>query len=263
MSEDLKGIKEKIRKLKAHMESAKKIGSEEEAQAFAAKVQELLTAYKLREADIGTGADPEEPINTSVLTWQEMGLKVRRSRIGWAERLAHLCAHAYYCDFVVASDRHFIGWFVGAGTDRDMCRFMFVSLGRFLENEADRQYNREFYRHYVPGVKSTVRHVRGFRAGFMIGFLTRLRQRFEEEVRPKDKTPEASIRTEAIVLVRRNAMARVEAWMREHFPTTPCGRTTMDGGSYEGRKAGFEAADAINLRPNPIERAGKRQGSLR
>lgn len=50
---DREKILEKLRKLQAHADSAAEIGNEAEAEAFAAKVQELLTAYKISFATAG------------------------------------------------------------------------------------------------------------------------------------------------------------------------------------------------------------------
>lgn len=255
-------ILDKIRKLQAHADSAADIGNEEEAQAFAAKVQELLTAYKLSAADVGSRPEAREPVDAAHVTWEETGLKVRRTRVGWAERLAFLCARAYYCEFVISSSRGAIGFFIGTDTDRRVCKFMFVTLARFLERLAEREYNREFYRHYVPGDSSSVAHVRGFRAGFMSGFLMRLSTRFDEEVRPK-ADPKAQAATTAIVLVRRDAIGRVRDWMKDNFQTRSCRSTSMDGGSRAGQLAGAKAANELNLSPNPIEREGRAQGVLR
>jgi len=56
-------ILEKLGKIKAHMESAKEIGNEEEAQAFAAMLQNLLLKHKLEMTDVQYAREmQDEPI---------------------------------------------------------------------------------------------------------------------------------------------------------------------------------------------------------
>ena len=55
---DTERIIDKVRKLQAHADSAAEIGSEEEAEAFAAKVQELLTARGQRRSVSSTFQQP-------------------------------------------------------------------------------------------------------------------------------------------------------------------------------------------------------------
>ena len=47
---------DRIQKLLAHADSAKKLGNEEEAQAFAAKVNELLLKHKLSMSSVEVAA---------------------------------------------------------------------------------------------------------------------------------------------------------------------------------------------------------------
>ena len=56
-------ILEKLGKIKNHMESAKEIGNEAEAQAFAAMLQTLLLKHKLSLTDVEYASEmKDEPI---------------------------------------------------------------------------------------------------------------------------------------------------------------------------------------------------------
>lgn len=249
-------ILEKIRKLQRHADSAAEIGSEAEAQAFAAKVQELLTAYKLSAADIGSGHKAEESVNITYFGWKSCGLKVRKARVPWAEQLARLVSRAYYCEFVISLQlketldgrtvysEGGIGILVGADTDRTTAVWMFTVLARFLENLAEREYNKAFYARYNHG--GDVSEVRGFRAGFVFGFLQRLGERFEEEIRKAESGAQSA--GSAIVLVRKNSLSKVHDYMRDSMRLKmQRGRGLSDGGNGLGKQKGRSAADSLDL----------------
>lgn len=250
MTDKQQDILEKIRKLNAHAESAAQIGNEAEAQAFAAKVQELLTAYKLSAADIGGRPVAEEPIDYQYVTWQDMGLKEKKVRVGWAERLAALCAKAYYCEFIISTGNGRIGMLVGAKTERDMCVFMFITLGRFLHKLADREMDAYWKRVVTDaGLKGLPPGCNNFKAGFISGFLERLRERFDEELATKSDAASQS-QVSAIVLVRKNTLARVDAWVGDNLSIRSIRSAHMSYGSRDGRDAGRAAANSLNLKPN-------------
>jgi hypothetical protein len=276
-------ILEKVRKLHAHAESAAEIGNEAEAQTFAAKVQELLTAYKLSMADIGSGdrAAPE-PINMTYVFWEEMGLNGRATRQGWTEVLGQLIADAYYCKFVICRGRYFMGekpqgwpdvprkighstgFFVGTDTDRKIAQYMYVTLGRFLYHFAERESKKFRYQCWVDSGKpdsGAAPMAAGFKAGFVAGFLQRLSDRFDEEVKPKASVTASN--TAAIVLVKKNSLARVQTWCDENLELKKCRMAAMNDGSQEGRHAGKKAANDLDLGSKTIAGSKVRTKELR
>lgn len=260
-------IIDKVRKLQAHADSAAEIGSEEEAQAFAAKVQELLTAYKLSAHDVGRPDAPKEDINTTYFGWTDIGLKVRNVRVGWAERLARNVAHAYYCEFVISSYGGRIGFYVGRETDREVAVFMFITLARFLDKIANKEGKLHHLQQWKaagsPANWSLPEHLSGFRAGFRMGFINRLWERFEDEVRPK-VDPAANTHTQAIVLLRRDALAKAKDWMKDNLTLHRCSSVGLgDTSNADGQARGRAAADDVNLRPNVISGTKKSSGQLK
>lgn len=256
-------ILEKIRKLHAHAESAAEIGSEAEAQTFAAKIQELLTAYKLSMDDVHRPAAEKEPINATTVYWQTLNLKVRRVRIAWAEDLARMICQSYYCEFVISLGMGSIGLFIGTETDRKIAVFMYVTIARFLEKLAEREDRKFKYQSWVnagkPATGRTGYEAHGFKAGFMFGFIQRLRERLDEEIRPK--TPQAN--TAAIVLVRKDALERAQSWSKENLNLKKVASLQQDDGSRIGKQAGRKAADDVSLRPGAFEKTGREKGALR
>jgi Protein of unknown function (DUF2786) len=248
-------ILEQLRKLNAMAESAAEIGNEHEAQAFAAKVQELLTAYKLSQADIR--GEAKEPINMTRVNWKDLNMSDRRVRVNWTVRLGTLVAHAYYCEFIISSGYGSIGIFVGTETDRRVALYMYVTLARFLAALVEREYDVQWKRCAQLG---DVTLCRGFKAGFTYGFLTRLQERFDEEVRPKVDTPLAT--TTAIVHVRKDALDRARAWMKDNVETSNVRVGSSDDGSKMGRERGKKAADGLDLGAKAIEKTGKRMEQI-
>jgi Protein of unknown function (DUF2786) len=250
-------IIEQLRKLNAMAESAAEIGNEQEAQAFAAKVQELLTAYKLSQADVGFGPNKpaEEPINIAYITWKDLGLESRRTRVGWTERLANFIAQAYYCNFISCGWGGNIGMFVGAETDRKVAVYMFATIGRFLYNLAEKEDRKFKYQAWVdagkPATGATPGHAHGFKAGFIYGFTNRLKERFDEEINPSNST--ASSNVTAIVLVRKNALDRVRSWQDDNVETHKVPGIRINDGSYDGRKQGRAAASALEINSRGLE----------
>ena len=246
-------ILDQLRKLNAMAESAAELGNEHEAQAFAAKVQELLTAYKLSQADIRLGEQkPDEPINYTYLAWQDLGLEARRQRIAWTERLGQFVSDAYYCKFVVSNYGGNIGMVIGTETDRKIAVYMFVTLGRFLYDLSEREYVKAFYRAKAEG---NVAGARGFKAGFTHhGFLTRLKERFDQEISPKGEQPLSN--SLAIVAVRKDALAKVNEWSRAHLRLKMCAGPRLSDGSGEGRARGKAAANGLDLGRKGLEGSG-------
>ena len=96
---DREKIVDKIRKLKAHAESAETIGSEAEAQAFAAAMQRLMNEHTVTMTDIEFKEyERDEPVDEWNIDYSKYDdIKVKSSRIAWIERLASIVAKAYHC----------------------------------------------------------------------------------------------------------------------------------------------------------------------
>ncbi len=104
-------IIDKIRKLHAHAQSAEKIGSEAEAQAFAQMVNQLLNKHRLELTDIQfEERRKNEPVEQAEINFREHGdtfrgkkveWKQKKVRVEWIERLAGIVARAHSCEILV------------------------------------------------------------------------------------------------------------------------------------------------------------------
>lgn len=236
-------VLEKLQKIKAHADSAKKIGSLEEAEAFAQMLQRLLLKHKLELTDIELEQEEkDEPVEASEIDWED--IKVRSTRIAWIEQLAIIIAKAHFCRVLVHPGSSQIT-LVGRRTDSSVAEYMIVTLTRAADRLARaerRAYRREVFRR--DGTKDAAA---GFKAAFLKSFINRLAERYEAEKR-------AQTATSSTALVRFN---RADSAVRDWFSGHRTKRASIVRGSRhdhnaEGHRRGAAAADRINLRANGV-----------
>jgi len=246
---DRERIIDKVRKLQAMAEGDGT--TEAEAQAFAAKVQELMTAYKLSQTDIGT-VNEDEPIGQNWVSWQHIGLPTKHTRVAWSEALGAIIGKAYYCQHVVPKGKYarqmgILAGFVGTDSDREVCLYMFATIARFLVGLAERETKKFNRQAWIDGGRSTTGsrpvYTHNFKAGFILGFISRLKERFMEEVNPDMNKNNCM----AIVVVRDKAQQRNREWMDQKGGFGDCRLAKMERGSMEGHTAGRAEADKLDL----------------
>lgn len=242
----------------------KKIGNEAEAQAFAAKVQELLSRYKLSMSEVEYRArDEKEPIGEEVMNMKEHNLKFKRRRVEWFEKLAYVVAKAHYCKTLVTRGTNLV-WFVGRKTDRKLAEHVFVTLvhaldggGKYYEGIAGRAYVEYYNKCKADG---DVTLARGFRESFLTGFIIRLNQRFEEEF--KSMVNETSTSTAIVRLS--NALKEVDQYLDDKYKNNQAAPfSSKSNFNHAGYRSGKAAADSINLRPKALENEGQDRKRLR
>jgi hypothetical protein len=229
---------EKLRKIKAMAEGAKAIGSMQEAEAFAAMLQQLMLRHKIDMTDVEFAeTEKDEPIGKHVVDWQEM--KYGNRRIGWIEQLAHVVSRAYFCRFLVCTGSSRIT-LVGRKTDTEVAEFMLVTLVRSAERLVRQEYQR--YRKENPGADT-----KGFQVSFMHAFAQRLRQRFAEE-----RAKAAPTNSMALVRVDKADNAVVQ-YMNDNYRRKANGIGESTRGNVAGAQRGRAMADAMNLQANAIK----------
>lgn len=194
---------DKLRKLNAHAESAAKLGNEAEAQAFASMVQRLLLEHKLSMTDVEwEQREAEEPVERRYVDFEKHGLRNKKARVPWTEKLANIVARAHDCRMLLAGRHTNRVVFVGARSDVQQCEYTFIVLVRLAERVAERAYVKYFYECQAA---SDVTLARGFKINFLWGFLVRLQERLEAE----RSATRAGATTLALVHVSK-ALARVD-----------------------------------------------------
>lgn len=210
MSETERGrekILDKLKKMLAHKSSAEAIGSEAEAQAFAVKIQELLSLHKVELSEVeARKLDEVDPVERRLVDFASASIPLRKGRIAWHEAMASIVCGAHFCKFIVCTGSSAL-WFVGRGTDVSAAEQVFLYLLRVAANLADVEYVKFFHECRKNG---DVAKARGYRGAYLAGFTGRLAERYEEERRRMREQWASS----QVALVRlRDAIVPVDAFL--------------------------------------------------
>lgn len=254
---------DKLQKLKRHAESAKAIGSEAEAQAFAEKIQNLLLEHDLSMSDIEfERMEAEEPIERNLVNFRQYDVKVKKIRCAWMERLASMVARANFCRIIVISGTSNF-YLVGRREHRAVAEYMIVTLTRAIIDISKHEHGVYSYECYKRDGNTS--GARGFKDSFITAFLMRLFERIEE----RKKTAGTSTST-ALVRINKEDAA-VEAHMkatRDLDKDDPNSTRKASGlrvaapSSREGVRRGRAAAEKVNLDGRGIEGAATRRKEL-
>jgi hypothetical protein len=242
MTPELDKIVDKLRKLQAHAESAEKIGSQAEAEAFAARFQELLLKHKLSLSDIEVETEEaNEPVDRFTVDYAKYASQAEPiptgRRVIWMQDLASIVAKAHFCRILVHRGSTRIT-LVGRKSDALVAEFMLVTLVRTAVRLVRKEYT-------VAKRERPHDDLRGFNVSFLEAFIARLRERFEEGRRT------ASVSTStALVRINRAESAVITYMERFTKNASPLNHSAMY--NQEGRRRGRERADSINLKSNAV-----------
>lgn len=247
-------ILDKLRKLKAHAESAEAIGSEAEAQAFADKINAMLLEHNLELSDLEFEAlEEEQPVDREYVDLRRHGIKSKKVRTAWAERLASIVARANFCRVIVQPGSNNF-WLVGRREHRAVAEYLIVTLTRAAEEISRKEHARYSWEVYKRD-KSTYA-ARGFREAFLQAFVMRLFDRLEARRRA------TVVETTALVRVDRETRA-VDDFMDQlkKNKTVRSGSSLQrsTGSHAEGVRRGRAAADAANLEGRAVETSTQRR----
>ena len=222
-TDDREKILKKLAKLRAAMESAKNVGSSDEAENYAEQLNRLLLQYKISEheldhVDTKAGSD----YGTNII--YPGGKKSKR--IAWTEFLAIRLQIACFCRVLISRNSNAISAF-GRARDRELMGYML----EFLTNAIDLTANRRFRRleaGYRQGYKAS------FRNAATLSVSDRLaRLRVEMTNSPNSGRAELALRTED----QRLAEAYSKAFPATHLAS----KLHLDQGKHElGRTEGHE-----------------------
>lgn len=236
---DMEKIIDRIRKLHAKAESAKAIGSLEEADAFATAVEKMLMKYKLSQATLTfEEKEAEDPLGMHWLDWDSQdGMRANKRRIPWIERLAMFVCEAHFCKIIVSRQSNNI-LIVGREQDRQVAEYMVVMLVRLGTRLADEAYRKERYRCWKKGA---LEEAHGYREAFLFGYVKRLRERYAEM--RKDELKD----NPGVALVVTRSLAEVDKFMKDSMKTKTASGIKMSASHSGGVDAGRRAADGVNL----------------
>lgn len=178
---------DKLRKLIEHEKSARTIGNQAEAEAFAAKIQELLLKHKLEMSDVEYAAtEAQEPVLNEFIPFEDLtGIASRYRTQGWVSVLAMAVAEANFCSCVKSSVQAGF-FFVGRETDRETAKTMFRYLYQTCIEVAPwhaQEYakSEQFSYDSARTLQSAASLKRTFNSGFKLGFASAIYHRLKRE----------------------------------------------------------------------------------
>ncbi len=276
-------ILDKLGKIKAHMESAKAMGSEAEAEAFAGMLNNLLTKYKLEMTDIqysdhvkeepvesywiGGGVDYEKPWHPKAKRVYKNypDVECPRRRNENCERLAQVLAGYHQCGVMVA-ERTAAICFVGRKSNVMIVEYLYITMLRVSTTLADKEYKllrgrlRREAEKLFPGNKNTLQTLlvksHGYHQSFMEGFIGRIHRRLEEE---RQKMFDGA--STALVRLSSDALA-VSEFMKgaNKARELPQGNSRFNALGYT---RGKEVADGLNIKANAVESTSREERRLK
>jgi len=248
-------ILDKLGKIKAHMESAKEIGNEAEAQAFAAMLQNLLAKHKLEMTDLQYSShlqdEPVEEFAVGGASVYKDGKRVMErypdieftsKRSAWAETLAAIITRAHSCQIIVSIGSSRL-WMVGRKSDAMVAEYLFVTLFRAAERLSHKEYKRfrAQCRARDNGGGRYLHETHNFKASWLSGFINRLHERFEEE----------KYSGTALVRINKEALA-VKQYMEQKKGKKANHIQGNNARNAEGYNRGRKAADGLNISNNAV-----------
>lgn len=190
---------DKLRKLIAHEQSARKIGSIDEAEVFATTIQEWLTRHKLTLEEVAAEAEliaGDEGIGSERATPRSA------RRIYWQEDLASGIAKSNSCEIVVLSDympgvsyrrtfprRRYVYrsryshsiLFVGRKADREICLELFEYFTKLAvdlaHQAAEANKDSVWFKKFEFDPYWRAARTREFKQGFLAGFAESIKKR--------------------------------------------------------------------------------------
>jgi hypothetical protein len=233
---------ERIRKLMAHEQSAREIGSVAEAEAFYGKIQELLIKNKLEMDDIGEAEqDVQDDITVDLV--QDPEYRVKRTRVAWEEHLAYYVSRAYFCQHLVSRGSNHI-WMVGRSEDRAVATHTFIMLRRMIRDVSLKEYSKYFDACNEAGY---VQQARGYRASWINAAVSALGKRFSEI---RNAANGASTGT-AIVLA--NADGAVKKYVEENCGGKVNGVSGKSTTNYAGAANGRQWGNSVSISGNGLD----------
>lgn len=250
---------DRIRKLHAKAESAKAIGNEAEAMAFAQGVAKMLNKYRLSLDDLAMEAlERDEPIEGE---WTDgRGGKLAQ----WYEQLASVVARAHFCRCLFstrASDSLFL---VGRSTDRKIANFVIVALARTADELSDKAA-RQFRKQQRREVGKTTYDNKNYRTAWLTGFVERIAERYREETERTEREQKATGGT-SLVLVQTKSLAQIDQYIKASVVTVsrrgPKAKHAGINASEVGRQHGRAAANSANIRGTGLGASTQHQKSI-
>lgn len=233
-------VMDRIRKLQAMADGASDVGNQEEALAFASKVQELLLEHKFTMSEVMfRRLDQDDPMGESPFNPDELGLRKTKSRLLWREMLGDAVGKAHFCQFFIVGKSAYC--YAGRESDRQVACYMFAYLISAAESLARKGYRKQR--------RNNRENTRGFKVAFYHAFAEAIQERYwnrEREIREKGFAGVSS----GTALVRvQNSKEAVVKWIAENMQVGRAGKGPgrRNTSNQDGLDSGRAAGHSVNL----------------
>lgn len=243
-------VLDKLAKLIKHEQSARSIGNIHEAEAFANRIQILLTQNQLSmsDVDIETEATTEQ-VEKETINPRDIGQKLTGKRIEWQIRLLKGIAKVNNCSTLIVTGSN-IQKIVGFVSDRQNVISVysyFVQLAQdtcesqFRHHSMSPEYDQAMnYREGYPGEKRA--YSREWKQSWLQGFATAISNRIYKT----HQESIAAVQSETQGLIHlRNKQALVKEFMNNgKFGSV---QPTRSGRNYSAYNKGHEVGSSVGL----------------
>jgi hypothetical protein len=242
-------ILDKLAKLAAKAESAAEIGNQAEAEAFAAKVQELLLRHQIADWEV---VDAQGKLGGKTLKdrvvqkwWraEDYGLTYKRKRSAWAENLGSFLAHSFDCQMRIVTGSNTVV-FYGIDDDVEVLCQLYATLLTKLEKMSQRSYDREYAKRYDNDLPTW--DMRGYRKSYLDGAVSGIAKKLRTQKNDIEETTGTTL-----IVVKKDT---VREWLKDHDSKrkNKVGNAEAIGGNAynpNGYRKGFQDGLSTSIRP--------------
>lgn len=243
----------RIQKLHAMSESAKEVGSLEEADAFMSAVHKTLAAHNLDTSVLSLELKNEaDPLGKEWVLGATLRHKNRP--LAWAQDLAGYVARAHNCAHLVSMSSSYV-FFYGRATNRGVAVQMFKYLRDMAERLGQTAYVTEAYRRRREGEGE--RGSASWRFNWMAGFVEEIGNRYRAMRERVESDKGMSL---VLVGARKEASQYASDVNRKNWEEIEKAKIKVKTkqtlhANYldeDARRGGAEAARTVNLSPNAV-----------
>lgn len=221
-------MKDKIAKLLAKAEGT---DNEHEAEAFMAKVHQLLAEHNIAMAELKT---PESNSPVGEITFEYRGHNQPWLRTLWGQT-----ARLYFCDmFYTANGKHVVFHLIGTEDNVTTA----LGMARYFTDSVFKQAKK--YRSENPGV--TGKEIDSFKRGCAFRLTHRIHQKREEEDVDPTAPPE-EYNPSNLPAIYDQTSKEVEAYIQENHPNLVTRSAKVTIGDPDAYSRGREAGNRIGL----------------
>lgn len=241
---------DRLVKMAASRDSEAKIGNADAAEAFAGAINKMLIEHELNPSDIDYARTSDnDPVLEMMVDLSKYRIEKKQTRIAWQESLARTVANAHLCTFLLRSGSNNI-WFVGTRSHATVAEYVYGTLVPAAISMCDQAYH-DYGMESVATLGKWKAREPGFRESWMVAFIQRITERFDEARKSAVATAAANVPggTNTALIRLDGQLVKVRQYIDNKFKSkrgaSPLQRISAT--HAEGKARGRAAADAMTI----------------